>query len=380
MDKRILHVVSVSFSLPYFIGEQFTYFRRKTDYTFYVACSPSEELSDLSEELQFTKVPLPINRAISPIQDLKAIFLLRKFIRENKIDIVVGHTPKGGMIAMLAAYLAGLKNRVYFRHGIMFETSRGIKRFILKSIEQMTGFFATKVVCVSNEIKSISEREHLSNKKKNILLGRGTCNGVDCDNRFNPENYYNERDLKDKLGLDDTNFVVGYVGRLVKDKGTEDLVNAWSLVTDKYPQARLLLVGPFEDRDAVSEEVKNKIVDTSSIIHTGLVKNTEDYYAVMDAFILPSYREGFPTVILEASSMGLPILTTRATGCSEAIIENETGIFFDIESVKIYEAIEYFINNRSIARQMGENGRNFVKENFEQSYIWRIIENKILST
>lgn len=381
MQKNVLHVASVSFSLPYFVGEQFIYFKKNhPGYNFFVACSPSENLSKLSNSLEFTEVPLSINRSISPIQDVKSILKLRKFILDNKIDVVVGHTPKGGMIAMMAAYLARIENRVYFRHGIMFETSKGIMRFLLKNIERTTGYLAHKVVCVSNEIKLISEKEKLNDRKKNIILGKGTCNGVDCNVKYNPNNK-RERidDLRKNNAINEKDFVLGYVGRLVNDKGINDLIEAWEIVIKKYSNVKLLLVGPFEERDRVSDLTQNKIIEYNSIIHTGYVEDASDYYSIMDAFILPSYREGFPTVVLEASSMRLPILTTKATGCSESIIENVTGIFFDIKKNKIADAISYIIDNPIRAKEMGVKGREFVTSNFEQKKIWDIIDNEILT-
>lgn len=380
MHRNILHVASVSFSLPYFVGEQFIYFKEKNyEYNFYVACSPSQNLTRLSDSLGFIEVPLIINRSITPLQDLKSILKLRKFILEHKIDIVVGHTPKGGMIAMIASCLARINNRVYFRHGIMFETSKGFMRFVLKNIERITGFLATKVVCVSNEIKLLSEKENLNDKKKNIVLGRGTCNGVDTSQKYNPIYIGDEiNDLQKKIGINNGEFVLGYVGRLVKDKGIDDLIEAWEIIIEKYTNVKLLLIGPYEERDKVNDLTRNKILNYDSIVHTGYVDNPYNYYSLMDAFILPSYREGFPTVVLEASSMELPILTTRATGCSESIIEGKTGIFFDIEKTKIAEAISFIIDNRELAKEMGVNGRKFVENNFEQKKIWDIIEKEIL--
>ncbi len=378
---NILHVVSVSFSLPYFVGEQFIYFKKGNfDYHFYVACSPSENLTKLSSDLDFQVVPLIVNRSFSPIQDFKSIVELRRFILKNNINIVVGHTPKGGMIAMLASFLAGVKQRIYFRHGIMYETSKGFKRDILKNIERFTGYFATKIVCVSNEIKLISENHNLSSKKKNLVLGRGTCNGVDCYHRFNPLNFSEDQKLKikEKYCISENEFVLGYVGRLVNDKGINELVEAWREILKDKNNVKLLLVGPFENRDSIKIDVKDYILNENSIIFTDYVEDTSPYYSIMDAFILPSYREGFPTVVLEASSMDLPVITTRATGCSESIIENVTGILIDVNKDSIVKAINFFIENPLIRKKMGNMGREFVSSNFEQMKVWDIIERELL--
>jgi len=381
MKKKVLHVVSVPFSISYFLGEQFKYFNRyKQSYKFFVACSPSDNLQDLSVKYDFQSFGIQINRAITPFQDVKAIFKLREFIVENNIDIVIGHTPKGGMIAMLAALLSGVKSRIYFRHGLVYETSTGFKKKLLKIIEKLSGRIANKVVCVSNGIKEKSIFDKLNEDSKNIVLGRGTCNGVDCNNQFNPMtiNYLEVNRLKNELNIYENDIVFGFVGRLVRDKGINELIEAWSYFSKKYNNVKLLLVGPIEERDQISQKTIEIIYKNDSIIHVGEVEDTVMYYALMNIFVLPSYREGFPTVILEASSMELPIITTNATGCREAIVEGETGIITSINAEDICQSFEFFIQNLDKQKEFGIKGREFIIKNFEQTKVWDIIEKQIL--
>lgn len=223
-NYKVLHVVSVSLSLPCFIGDQFDYFQKK-GIEFYVACSPSEHLDHYAKEKKFKAYPVPILRKMSPIRDFLSVILLVKYIRKHKIDIVIGHTPKGGLLSMLAAYLAGVKNRVYFRHGIMYETAKGPKRLLLKAIEQFTGFLAKKVICVSPSVAQISDEYGLSHPSKNIILGKGTCNGIDVMKFSRDKNQAIAAELSKKLNLEG-NYVLGYVGRLVKDKGIIELIDA----------------------------------------------------------------------------------------------------------------------------------------------------------
>ena len=369
--NKVLHVVNVSFVLPYFIGDQFIYLGNK-GFEFYVGCTPSEHLYKLSKELKFEVVEINVVREFNIVEDIRSIITLFKYIKKHKIDIVVGHTPKGGLAAMIASYLAGVKKRVYFRHGIMYETSSGLKKIVLKNIERFTGALATQVVCVSKSVMELSNESSLSKVSKNILLGKGTCNGVNV-NKF----------LRDGISAQEPKkkgeYIVGYVGRLVKDKGIEELVAAWKIVMVKYPGARLLIVGPFEKRDSVSDETIQFIKTAPSIIFTDLVEETKPYYQMMDLLILPSYREGFPTVVLEASSMELPVITTLSTGCIDSIVENETGIYTNIDVNDIASKICFYIANPEIGKKHGINGRNFVKNNFIQKMIWEEIEKKILS-
>ena len=379
MKNKVLHVVNISFVTRYFFGCQFKYLKNKTGNSYFLACSPSVEHTADAENYGYIPFDLEVKRNISPIHDLVSIFKLFKFIKKNKIEFVVGHTPKGGMIAMLASYFANTQNRIYFRHGIIYETSTGFKKIILKTIEKLSGTLATKVVCVSKSVKEFSERDKLNNSDKNIILGLGSCNGVDTEVDYNPNLISADTisQFKKKLKIEDEDFVVGFVGRLVKDKGIQDLVKAWVKLLESTRGIKLLLVGPFEERDTLSEEIKQIINLEKTIINTGLVNHTNLYYSCMDILILPTYREGFPTSVLEAGAMQIPVITTRATGCEESIIANETGVFTTHNIDDICRNILYYKNNPNIKFQHGKNARNFVTKNFEQKIIWDIIHEKL---
>ena len=377
--RNILHIISVSFSINYFFGDQFRYLKKKTGNTYFLGCSPSKELDYLSESLQFEKLEVEITRSISPIKDLKAIFQIYKFIKKNNIETVVGHTPKGGMVAMIAAFLAGVSHRIYFRHGIVYETSKGLKRFLLLDIDRLSGNLANQVVCVSNAVRKISVQDALNSPKKNIILGLGTCSGVDTDGKYNPllvSNVHSEN-LKKELNIKKDDIVIGFVGRIVRDKGLNDLVQAWQILQAKYDNIKLLLVGPIEERDSISDEAKSEIESNRTIIHTGFVLHSSPYFSLMDVFVLPTYREGFPTVTLEASSMGIPVVTTYATGCEESIIENQTGVFTKNDYRDMASKISNYIDNEALRRAHGRQGREFVRANFEQQKIWDIISEKL---
>lgn len=378
INKKVLHVVNISFVLPYYIGDQFDFFMEK-GVKFYVACQASKHLSEYSAEKDFIPKEVNILRKISPYEDFKAVYKLWKIIKAEKIDLVIGHTPKGGLIGLLAAYLAGVEQRIYFRHGLMYETSNGVKRFFLRGIEIFTGYLATKVVCVSPSVISLSNTERLSAASKNIILNKGTCNGIDALYKFNNVNIDIEHvfNLREMHGLSSEDRIIGYVGRLVNDKGINELLLAWKELLKVHSDIKLLLVGPLEERDSLSEEATSYIKNTPSIIYTGLIKDVEFYYCLMNIFILPSYREGFPTVVLEASAMELPVITTRVTGCKDSIIENHTGVFVDLNPDDIKIKIDQYLNNPQLAKKHGIMGRSFVLNNFDQLKIWSEIENKV---
>lgn len=361
-------MVSVSFSIKYFIGNQFRYFKDK-GYEFHVACSESEELYGLAEKYDFKPFPIPIVRAIDPIQDLKSIWILKKYINNENFDVVIAHSPKGGLIGMLAAYLANVPNRFYFRHGLVFETSSGLKKKILILIEKLIGRLAHKIINVSQSVENMADSLKLNDFSKNILLGKGTCNGVDLN------------EFKYRVGLKNESLItIGFVGRLTKDKGIVELIDGWKILKTKYNNIRLMLVGPVDSRDPLNDDLVNYIKSDKTIELIGGVPDAKIYYNMMDIFILPSYREGFPTVILEASSSQLPVITTRSTGCIDAIVENETGLFVEINGESISSMIEQYLISKELRVRHGIQGAKFVKENFSEKIIYKEIEKKIFSS
>ncbi len=373
---RILHVVNISFVIPFFLGEQLIYFTEKGNEE-YIACSPSEDLPRYANLYKFRYTEVEITRQISLVKDVKAIYHIWKFIKQNKIDIVVGHTPKGGMCAMIASFLAGTQRRIYFRHGLVYETSHGIKRFILKSVDRITSLLATRIVCVSKSVAQKSIEDGLNKANKQVILNRGTCNGIDV-NRFDPShiNPSTRAQLLAKYNITPNQFVIGYVGRLVRDKGIKELVDAFEIVHQKYPQTRLLLIGMLEKRDALDADTVQKINTHPGITCTGRIANEEiqNFYSLMNIFVLPSYREGFPTSVLEASAMKLPVLTTRATGCIESIIDHQTGLFINHDAQDIANHMIELIQDKDLYHHLAESGREFVIQNFTPELIWQAIE------
>ena len=379
--EQVLHVVNISFVLPYYIGGQFDYFQNKGAY-FFVACYDDEYLRNYTKSKNIVAIPTNILREIDIMEDIKAIIKLIKEIKRREIGIVIAHTPKGALVGIIASYFAGVKKRIYFRHGIMYETSVGWKRRLLIGIERLTSRLATKVVCVSPSVLRKSIEGRLTTASKCLLLNKGTCNGVDAQVAFNKMFIPKDTSyaLRRKYNVKGEDIVIGYVGRLVKDKGISELLAAWKQITAKNTHVKLLLVGPYEQRDSITEEDKLYIKQEGSIIHTGLIENVSPFYTLMEIFVLPSYREGFPTVVLEASAMEIPVITTKSTGCIDSIIENETGIFTEITAEDIASKIEFYIQHRKLAKEHGMNGRKFVLENFQQEVIWKEIEKKIFES
>ena len=372
---NILHVVNIYFVLPYFIGDQFKYFKEK-GYQMNVVCSPSDYLPNYAKKQGFQYIESPVNRSISIKEDILTIRNICKFIKRKNIDIIIGHTPKGGLLAMISGWICRVPKRIYFRHGLVYETSHGVKRFILMSVDRLASFCSTQVVCVSPSVLRRSIEDKLAPAKKQIILSKGTCNGVDTQHNFNPTNIDSTKleCLKDKWGIKKPDFVIGYSGRLVRDKGIIELVRAFDSL-ENAENCKLLLVGMFEERDALPKDIQDRILNDPRIIYTGFINGgMEYYYSMMDVYVLASYREGFPTGVLEAQAMAKPVITTRVTGCCDSNVDNLTGLFVDNDASDIAKKIDMIRLDHAID---GNEGRRWVVENFDSPLIWKEIEEKL---
>lgn len=378
-NKKVLNVVSVFFSVPFFFGNQLKYFSKR-GYDIHLSCSPTDKLEKYAKEQGIKSKAFLILREFTIFQDIKTVIKLQKYIRTQKFDIVVGHTPKGALLAMLASFFARTPKRIFFRHGLVYETKSGFPKILLVNIERFTSLLATQVVCVSPYLIERSISDELSNPKKLLLLNKGSCNGVDVLQKFNPSNIVKSRleEFRAKLNIQKEDYVIGFVGRLVKDKGIPELVDAFVKLQKKHSQIKLLLVGPYEDKDEISKETLQLIKDNSNIITTGHIDDDmEYYYSLMNIFILPTHREGLGTSILEASSMEIPVLTTSHTGSRDAIREGVTGSYIELSEESIFNTIDAYIVNCNTYATFGIEGRQYILRNFEQELIWKEIETKL---
>lgn len=372
--KNILHVVNIYFVLPYFVGGQFKYFRNR-GFRFHVVCSASEYLDGYAKENGFNYRVLPVLRSINILQDFKTIIGICRYIKEKQIGIIVGHTPKGGLLSMVAGWLMRVPNRIYFRHGLVYQTSYGLKRFILMSVDRLASLCATKIVCVSPSVLQQSIEDRLAPLYKQLILHKGTCCGIDTEGKFNPANIDPNKlaTMKEKWGIDNNDWVIGYSGRLVRDKGIIELVRAFRNVKKDNPHYKLLLVGMFEVRDALPDDIQQDIKSDSQIVWTDFQNSDMEYfYSMMNVYVLASYREGFPTGVLEAQSMEVPVITTRATGCCDSIQEGLTGLFVEHDVNQLAAAICH-IHNGGMSID-GKKARTWVRNNFENHIVWKEIE------
>ena len=372
--KNILEIINYYSSAENFIGGQFTYFNEH-GLNMHLICNQHEDLKDFCQRHKVSYKTMKLTRGISPVADLKALVATCKYIKNHQIDTVIAHQLKGRIVGMIAAYLMRVPNRIMFAHGVSFDNTTGIKRKLLIVFDRFITSLSTKVICVSQSVANIRVNTHIDTQSKQFLLNKGTCNGIDAIDLFNPEKYGDSTiiHLKDKLGINKDDYVLGYCGRLVRDKGIIELVDAFVDLLDsvQYKKLKLLIIGDKDVRDGLPPKTIETIKNHKHIIFTGYVKRTEiaPYYLLMDTFILPSYREGFPTVVLEAMAMGIPVIVSKSTGCIDSILNGINGLYTEIEKTDICENIRKMFNDE-YRRKLSSNCRPYVLQNFDNRIIW----------
>jgi glycosyltransferase involved in cell wall biosynthesis len=334
-----------------------------------IVSSDSPLLHDFEKKLGCRVFPLEITRRMSPLRDLLAVLRLARHYRRQRYDIVHGHTAKGGMVGMIAAFIAGLPVRIFSLHGLLIETSTGLKRKLLWFIETLTCRTATTVLVDSPSIRVKALQERLCSPEKMKSLGNGTACGINLE-LFNPEKLTLalRSSTRANLGIPDDAIVAGFVGRIVPDKGIECLVDAFELAGNKADNVYMVLVGLVETvRERISQNIKHRIERNPRIICTGRVPDVVPLYAAMDFVVLPSRREGFPYVPLEAAAMGLPTIVSRATGCVDAVVDNVTGLIVDVDnSEQLCDAMLRLAGDAALRKELGQKGYERVCKFFDE--------------
>lgn len=372
--KQVLEIINLPGSAANFIGNQFSYLQQHGDFEMHLICSDGPQLADFANEQKIKYKPIELNRQLTPLKDLKALRAICKYIRTNHIDVVISHQAKARLLGTTAAWLTGVPRRIVFAHGVLYETMSGVTRWLVKTNDKLVSALSTDVVCVSQFVMKTREHDHIDQPKKRHILHKGSCNGIDTKNKFNPDLVDNQDiiAIKEKLGVLENSFVVGFCGRLVKDKGVVELVDAIKMLVNKHPEKsiKLLIIGSPEKRDAIPQATLDWINNSSSVIFTGLIPYTDiqKYYLLMNVFVLPSHRDGLGMVPLEAQAMGIPAIVSKITGCAETIDDGVTGHYCDLTPESISSAVELFFD-KDKQRNMGAAGRQFVQKNFERELV-----------
>jgi len=325
-------------------------------------------------------VELPMEREIAPLRDLRSAWQLWRLLRSLRPTVTNVGTPKAGLLGGFAAWLARVPCRFYTLHGLRFETTSGLRRKLLTIVERLACHFAHRVVCVSHSVRRKAIALGLVDWEKAVVFGAGSCNGVDIA-RYEPTPERNRKaaELGARFGIPANAPVALFVGRLTRDKGICELLQAFLQIETRFPRLRLLLVGSYEDGDPLPPEIRNQLESHERVILAGPVDDPAPYYALADVLILPSHREGLPTVVLEGQAAGKPVIGASATGIVDLLVDNETGLLFPIgDAPALAEAIGRLIEDKALAGKLALAGQEQVKRNFGQELIWAALRREYL--
>lgn len=279
---------------------------------------------------------------------------------------------------MAAATLANVPVKFYTLHGIMAQIRKGPARTLLKLLERIACALADQVLAVSRSVADGVVSQGLCPERKVKVLAHGSCNGIDAVNRFNPSNLDRDRkqDLRAQFCVDEKAIVIGFVGRLVKDKGVAELASAWKDIRNLCHNTCLLMIGPAEPHNPVPNDILEELASDDRVIMLDIVPNDEmpSYYGIMDIVVLPSYREGFPYVVLEASAMGLPVVASRVTGCIDAVVDGVTGTLVSPgDAQDLAQTLLLYIEDPALRTRHGQAGRDLVLGHFKPEPIWEAL-------
>ncbi len=375
MKKKIVRITTIPGSLGMLLKGQLKFMA--TNYEVIgVSSSGNDVLNQVGNQEGVKVIPVEMTRKITPIKDLKAVWQLYKILKIEKPFIVHSHTPKAGTLGMIAAYLAKVPHRLHTIAGLPLLEATGKKRWLLDIVEKLTYKCATKIYPNSFGLRDIILKSNFTSNNKLQVIGNGSSNGIDT-NHFNPEIYSEteKQNLRKSLEIAENDFVFIFIGRLVNDKGINELVNAFCSLTMTNKNVKLLLVGGFKgESDLLPKQTWDKITTREQIITVGQQKDVKPFLAMSDALVFPSYREGFPNVVLEAGAMGLPSIVTNINGSNEIIAHGENGVIVPSkDEAALLQGMTTFVTDRKLVSTLANNARPMIASRFERSFVWNAI-------
>ena len=371
--KKLVFVTTVAQSMVFFKG-QLKFLSDHYDITF--VSSNEENPNELQERAQAYGVPyyeIPMSREISLGTDIQSLFRFLRYFAKEKPDAVHGNTPKGALLAMLAAKLTGVKTRIYMCHGLRYQGCSGLKRKILIAMEKLTSRCATHVLCVSDGVRETLQADGICSTQKSRVIGSGSCNGIDMS-QFNPTAYSEEqkKELRARYGIAPDEFVFISMGRIVKDKGVNEMVRAFIRYRKENPMVRLMILGAFEDAlNPVDEEVASIIRENKEgVVFCGRQQDVKPFLAASQCLLMPSYREGFGLVLMEAGAMGLPVISSDIIGCNN-VVTKDNGLLVPPKDVEaLYSAMRTMVEDKKLYQRFASSTRPSIINRFEQQALW----------
>ena len=378
--KKLVRITTVPLSLEKLLEDQPQYFAQFYDVT--LISSDQERLERLGKAQGVATHAIPLTRTISPFHDLRCLYQMVRFFKREKPDIVHTPTPKAGIIGMLAAYMARVPVKMHTVAGLPLMEAKGFKRRLLMAVEKITYRCADWVYPNAQGLLSFIEENQMCSFSKIKILGKGSSNGIDTA-FFDPIQIpkVETNTLKANLEIAPQDFVFSFVGRLVGDKGVNELVEAFVLLSEQYPNIKLLLVGPEEKAlDPLNRETTQHISTHPSIISVGYHNDIRPYLAVSDCFVFPSYREGFPNVVLQAAAMEVPCIVSNINGCNEIIQDQKNGWWVPPKSVTpLVQTMEDALTNSVKRKAFKKQLRPQIIAHYGRQHFWKLLKKEYQS-
>lgn len=364
--KKLVHVLTVADSL-HFIREQVLEARARGMHVT-VITSADERLERFGRDTGARTIAIEMVRRVAPLDDWTSLSTLTDRLRRIEPDIVHAHTPKGGLLGTLAAASLQVPVRLYQMRGLPHVTLRGPLRQVVMVTERLSCSAATRVICQSRSLLATALEDRLVRPDKALVVLEGG-NGVDTV-RFDRERVSAAGEaLRASWGAEAGDVVVLFVGRLVRDKGIPELLEAFGGLRARFPRTKLVLAGPLEDRDALDDATMARLRQPG-VLHLGFQRDTPPLYAASDVVVLPSHREGFPNVPLEAASMGLPVVSTLVPGCTDAVADGVTGTLVPVnDALALAAALDRYLADPALRQRHGLAGRDRVLQSFRREAV-----------
>jgi glycosyltransferase involved in cell wall biosynthesis len=333
-----------------------------------------KELAEVIQHEQCRHIVVPMTRKITPLQDIKCLIQMIRVFKKERPDIVHTHTPKAGLLGMLAAKICGVKIRIHTVAGMPLMVEKGFKLRLLKFVEQLTYRAALYVWPNSNSLYNYIVEHKFTSPEKLRIIGRGSTNGIDC-NRFSIAALNEDKLLEVKNSISySTEFTyLLCIGRLVADKGIVELVNVFLSLHKKYPAVKLILVGDYEpELDPLPRAIMQEIESNDNIIHIKWTQQVEYFMHIAAYFVFPSHREGFPNVLLQAGAMQLPVICSFIAGNVDIVTHKQTGLIFEkANELQMEQQIEYALSNPAVMQAMAESLVQIINKDYQRENIWQ---------
>lgn len=373
MKPKLVKITTSAGTMNHLFKAQLRYMQN--DYDIVIITSGGVAHDEVVKELNVRGYVVNMTRKITPFADLNALWQLVIILRKEKPFIVHTHTPKAGIVGMLAAWLTRVPHRLHTVGGLPLLVFGGKKRIILDYVEKLTYACATRVYPNSFVMKNIILQNQYTSSKKLKVIANGSSNGIDVSFFERRHISQTREQIRLELKIGEADFVFCFAGRVVKDKGINELISAFVGFYEKVKTLKIIVLGAFEkELDPVLPETEKNLLHHPGIIYLGFQKDVRPYYLASDAFVFPSYREGFPNVVMQAGAMGLPSIVTDINGCNEIIIHGENGMIIPVQNEEaLLNAMCYFVNNPNVVKEMSAKARELIVSRYEQKMVWRAL-------